>query len=134
MYPDKLCQAIVNGTLRQKEIDESDRVSTNSMSIGQLNSFTKDLCLEIRRERIGAAVGGCSSVTRDGSINRPVGDWPADWVDTVHDEDGGDDKIGVRPQSGVRLLKEAMYGLICRNSVWKAWESSTSRTSRQLEP
>ena len=61
--------------------------------------------------------GSCSSVTRDGEVNRPVGDWPSDWVDTVHEEDGGNDEFGVRPQSGVKILKEAMYGLVCRNSV-----------------
>ena len=66
--------------------------------------------------------GNCSSVTRSGGVNRPVGDWPSDWVDTVHDEDGGEDLIGVRPQTGVQVLKEAMYGLVCRNSIWKAWD------------
>ena len=55
-------------------------------------------------------------------MNRPVGDWPSDWVDTVHEEDGGNDEFGVRPQSGVKILKEAMYGLVCRNSIWKAWD------------
>ena len=85
MYPEKLCKAIVNGMLRQKEVDESDRISIKAMSRGQLSSSTKSLCIDLRRERAGIWSGGCSSVTSSMGINKPVGDWPAAWVDTVHD-------------------------------------------------
>jgi hypothetical protein len=59
----------------------------------------------------------------------------------VHDEDGGDEANGVRPQSGVDVLKEAMYGLVCRNSIWKAWDDVTNvelnsedvKAARELE-
>ena len=43
MYPDKLRQAIVNGMLRQKEVDESNQVSTGKMNEGQ--------CLSVRAWR-----------------------------------------------------------------------------------
>ena len=122
MYPDKLCQAIVNGKLRQTEVDEPNRVSTGKMSKGQLSSMAQSLCLEIRRERVGAASGNCSWVVRSDGVNRPIGKWPSDWVDAVHDEDGGEDLLGVRPQTGVHILKEAMYGLVCKNSIWQAWD------------
>ena len=122
VYPEKLCKAIVNGMLRQKEVDESNRISTKAMGRGQLSSFTRSLCIDLRRERSEARVGNCSSVSRQEGVNRPVGDWPIDWVDTVHDEDGGEDVRGARPQTGVQVLREAMYGLVCRNTIWKAWD------------
>ena len=122
VYPEMLCQAIVDGMLRQKNIDESNRVSTMEMSRGQLNLFSQRLHEEVRRERSHGRAGNCSSVVREGSINKPMGNWPADWVDTVHEEDGGDDSLGVRPQSGVEVLKDCMFGLICKNSIWQAWD------------
>ena len=62
-------------------------------------------------------------------------------MDGVRDEDGGDDYYGVRPQQGVEALKEAMYGLVCHNSIWKAWDDVTNvevnakdvRAARDLE-
>ena len=47
-------------------------------------------------------------------------------MDGVHDEDGVDNHYGVRPQQGVETLKEAMYGLVCHNSIWKAWDDVTN--------
>ena len=44
VYPDKLCKAIVNGMLKQKELDESNQVSTGRMNRGQLSSMTWSLC------------------------------------------------------------------------------------------
>ena len=64
-------------------------------------------------------------MVRENGVNRPVGKWPSDWVDGVHDDEGGDDHYGVRPQQGVEALKEAMYGLVCHNSIWKAWDDVT---------
>ena len=125
VYPDKLCEAIVKGMLRQKELDESSRISTTTMDRGMLDSFTKSICVDMRRERAGIWGGNCSSITRSDGINKPVGDWPDDWVDAVHEDDGGEDSIGVRPQSGAHILREAMYGLVCRNTMWKAWDDVT---------
>ena len=59
----------------------------------------------------------------------------------MHDEDGGDNCYGVRPQQGVEALKEAMYGLGCDSSNWKAWDAVTNvelnvkdvRAARDLE-
>ena len=117
-----LCQAIVNGMLRQKKIDESNRVSTMGMSHGQLSLFRRRLYDEVRQERAQARSGNCSSVIRENNVDRPVGDWPPDWVDAIHEEDGGDDSLGVRPQNGVNILKECMFGLVCKNSIWQAWD------------
>ena len=52
----------------------------------------------------------------------PLEKWPSDCVDAVHDEHGGEDLFGVRAQTGVRILKEAMYGLVRKNSIWQAWD------------
>ena len=39
---------------------------------------------------------------------RPIGNWPEKWYDGVHEEDGGDDERGVRPQNGTKILEEEM--------------------------
>ena len=51
---------------------------------------------------------------------------PSHWADGVHDEDGRDDDYGMRRQQGVEALKEAVYGLVCHNNIWKAWDDVTS--------
>lgn len=121
-YPEALCEAIVKGVIKQQKVDALNRVSTGKMGKGQLSSFVVQLCGDLRRERLAAGIGGCSSVVRDGGRFRPVGDWPADWVDIVHEEDGGCDDRGVRPQKGAEILRDVMYGLVCKNSIWRAWD------------
>ena len=101
-------------------MDTSRTVDTVKMDKGQLSSFAMGISADLRRGRILVRHGGCSSVVREDGVNRPIAEWPSDSVDKVHDEDGGDDYYGVRPQHGVEALKEAMYGLIRNSSIWKA--------------
>ena len=125
IYPEMLCKAIVTGVIKQQAMDASSLVDTVKLNKGQLSSFAAGICSDLRRGRILVQHGGCSSVIRENGVNRPVGKWPTDWADGRHDEDGGDDYYGVRPQQGVEALKEAMYGLVCHNSIWKAWDDVT---------
>ena len=81
---------------------------------------------DIRRERLNTQHGSCSSVTRDGEIDTPVGDLPKDWVDGTHKEEGGVNHYGVCPQQGVEVSKDAMCGFICKSSMWKAWDDPTN--------
>ena len=60
-----------------------------------------------------------STTTKDG-VTGPVGEYPDWWIDTWHDEDGGCDDRGVRPQNGVTLFKQEMDGLTCKNGYWTA--------------
>ena len=135
-YLKMLCQAIVNGVIKQKVMDASLTVDTVKMDKGQLSSFAIGICSDLRRGRISVQHGGCSSVIRENGVKRPVGKWPSDWADGEHDEDGGDDRYGVRPQQGVEAFKEGMYGLVCRNTIWKAWDDVTSASlmPRMSEP
>ena len=55
-----------------------------------------------------------------------MGEWPKDWIDGIHEEEGGVDHYGARPKQSIELIKDAMYGLICKNSMWKAWDDSTN--------
>ena len=74
VYPDKLCEAVVRGMLRQKEVDEASGISTMAMDRMTLSSFTKSICIDLRRESAGAWGGNCSSVMRSDGVNTPVGD------------------------------------------------------------
>ena len=60
---------------------------------------------------------------------RSTGRWetgPKDWIDGIHAEEGGADNYGMCPQLGAEVTEDAMYGLICKNSLWKAWDDLTN--------
>ena len=110
IYPKMLHKAIVTGVIKQKAMYAPRTVDTVKMDRGQLSSFAMGICSDLRRGRIWVQHGVCSSVVREDGVNQPAGQWPCNRVDGIHDEDGGDDDYGVRPQQGVEAWKEAMYG------------------------
>ena len=57
---------------------------------------------------------------------RPTGDYPSHWSDYWHEEDGGDDHRGVRPQVGVTLLQKEMDGLAFEGGYEVAWDDVTN--------
>ena len=69
IYPKMLCQAIVNGVIKQKIMDASLIVDTVKMDKGHLSSFAIGICSEFRRGRISVQHGGCSSVVRENGVN-----------------------------------------------------------------
>ena len=46
-----------------------------------------------------------------------MGHWPDHWVDPVHEEDGGDDKFGLRPQRGIDIFKKELDALTFKNGI-----------------
>mgnify|MGYP003337110591 CR=1 FL=1 len=50
-------------------------------------------------------------------VTAPIGSWPSNWVDTLHEPDGGLDMYGSRPQRGIELLQSELDALTMRNSV-----------------
>ena len=54
--------------------------------------------------------------------HRPTGDYPSHWIDYWHEEDGGDDHRGVRPQVGAILLQKEMDGLAFKSGYEVAWD------------
>ena len=84
-YPVELCEAICRGVVQQKQADFGKSVGTGKMSSLQLSAFCQGVHAGIRRERALQGLGSCSSVCRDGHVSRPVGDWPSDWVEYVHE-------------------------------------------------
>ena len=66
-----------------------------------------------------------STTTKDGTTG-PIGDNLDWWIDIWHDEDGGCDDRGVRPQNGVTLLRQEMHGLTCKNGYETAWDDVTN--------
>ena len=45
------------------------------------------------------------------------GGWPEHWRDPVHEEDGGRDVHGVRPQEGIELLKKELDALVFKDGI-----------------
>ena len=51
------------------------------------------------------------SMKEASKTNRRIGPWPRHWRDLVHDDDGGMDMFGRRPQNGVNTLKNELAKL-----------------------
>ena len=92
-------------------MDHSDKMVVNTWKINteQIKSVTNQPCsIQLRRS---SAIKNIMSVRHKDGITRPTADYPEHWTDEWHEEDGGDDVRGDRPQMGVTLLKAEMDGL-----------------------
>ena len=105
VYPPDLCKAMLRGTRKQKQADMSRRVSTTSMTEQKTRNFIKSLS--------SVCLGTLNNVVTDAC----AGNLPEHWVDCVHEEDGGSDDRGVRPQHGITILKEELDALTFKNGI-----------------
>ena len=105
VYPPELCKAMLRGARKQKQADGLSRVSTTTMTEQNTRSFIKSLS--------SVCLGTLSSVVADVS----VGNLPKHWADCVHEEDGGSDDRGLRPQHGIEILREELDALTFKNGV-----------------
>ena len=110
MYPQALCEAMIRGIAKQKKMDHGVNmvVNTGKMNTEHIKMFTSQLCsIQLHAS---SAISTIMSVRHKDGITRPSGDYPERWTDEWHEEDGGDDVRGDRPQMGVALLKADMVG------------------------
>ena len=114
-------------------------VNTGRMNTEQIKNFTNQLCsIQFRGS---SAIRKVMSVHRKDGVTRPTGDYPEHWTDEWHEEDGGDDMRGSRPQMGVTLLKAEMDGLSFKSGYETAWDDVSNaelvpklvREARELE-
>ena len=105
VYPPDLCKAMLRGTRKQKQADMSRRVSTTSMTEQKTRNFIKSLS--------SVCLGTLNNVVTDAC----AGNLPEHWVDCVHEEDGGSDDRGVRPQHGITILNEELDALTFKNGI-----------------
>ena len=108
VYPDDLCAAIVKGVVKQKSEDGGDEVTTTRMDGNQTRRFINSLS------------STCLGPVRDLIDSGLKGKWPGHWMDPVHEEDGGDDSFGLRPQRGIEILKGELDALSMRNGMMVA--------------
>ena len=52
---------------------------------------------------------------------------PRNWNDTIHEQDGGFDEIGPRPQDGRQILVDEIMGVMQRDGVATAWDDVTNK-------
>ena len=64
--------------------------------------------------------GRLCSILDDIGIGKTAGDWPTNCVDCVHDDDGGDDKLGLRPQRGIEILRAEIDAPTFKNGIAEA--------------
>ncbi len=124
VYPDMLCEAICRGVVNQKKFDKSNTVTTSKLSYIGLKKFVRHIC-DLQGSSANTVEQILSTSLSEG-IRRPTGDYPQNWVDYWHEEDGDDDHRGVRPQVGVTLLKKEMDGLSFKNGYEMAWDDVTN--------
>ena len=104
MYPMQLCEAMCRGIANQKKFEKNGNVSTGAMKVGGLCSFISHFCCEGPTKPLTTAT--MRNVMAYKHSYKLPGNWSSHWVDFVHEEDGGDDKVGVRPQHGVDILQQ----------------------------
>ena len=109
IYPKELCDAIVRGVVRQKKADNGRLLSVPRMDQEQIKEFA----VALGRSSVGL-------VHDEGGIGMPAGGWPDHWIDPIHEEPGGKDKFGLRPQEGVDILKAHMYALTYKQGIASA--------------
>ena len=118
IHPLTLCQAICRGIIQQKKFEKGGNISTCAMQTGSLCSFVNKLCEGESQGRVMTKTLQ-NALAHKNSYKVP-GNWPEHWVDFVHEEDGGDDARGIRPQCGTELLKEQILELTHGDSI--AWD------------
>ena len=128
VYPEKLCEAICKGLIKQKNKDKLNRVTTGRMTEGELKGFVNSLC---SLQSVKSGIQRISSIQTNGGITRPVGKYPEHWMDTWHEPEGGFDVRGVRPQYGVTILESEMSALTCKGGYEVAFDDVSNA---QLEP
>ena len=139
IYPQALCEAICRGIAKQKKYDQGNRVMTGRLAYTGLKSFVRHLC-DLQGSSRNAVEQILSTSLKEG-IHRPTGEYPDHWLDYWHEEDGGEDVRGVRPQIGVTLLKKELHGLTFKGGYEVAWDDVTNaelvpelvKAARQVE-
>ena len=80
VYPDPLCHAIAEGVLEQKRDDNKAVVEMPKMGMCELKKFVGFL---------GIGIG--ETVREKEGVGYPIGYWPSNWIDPIHEEAGGSD-------------------------------------------
>ena len=69
------------------------------------------------------------------ALVKPAGVWPDNWGDSVHEDDGGCDEVGMSiggcPQEGCDILKHLLAKLSNKDGQDIAWDDVTNE---DLEP
>ena len=108
---------MLRGTAKQKKADELLIVSTGAMTANKTLNFVRSLS--------SVCLGPLNNIVADILEH---GKFPEHWKDTVHEEDGGDDHRGVRPQQGIEILREELDALTFRNGIACATDDVTGNT------
>ena len=101
-------------------------MNTGSMNLNQLDSFIGNVFPRETR-----SMSSLSSVVHKKGETFPRGSWPLHWRDVSHEEDGGSDHLGSRPQNGIQVMKDELQALYVKHGVCIA---SDDVTQAELSP
>ena len=91
--------------IKQKKHDKYGLLSTTAMTECKTRNF------------IGALSSVCLGPLSDIANSLNEGQFPSHWCDCVHEEDGGCDLRGERPQEGIELLREELDALTFKSGI-----------------
>ena len=112
------------GVAWQKKHDQGSMVTPGRMTYMGLRSFVRHVCdLQVSSSK---AIEQILTTNMQDGTHRPTGDYPHHLMDYWHEEDGGDDHRGVRPQVGVTMLQREMDGLTFKGGYEVAWDDVTN--------
>ena len=95
--------------VQQKKHDQSGQVTTGKLSYVGLKNLVRHMC-DLQGSGSNAIEQKLLTRLVEGTW-RPTGDYPDHWDDYWHEEGGGDDSRGVRPQMGFTILQNEIDGL-----------------------
>ena len=147
IYPRQLCEATCMGLSRQKEHDQT--MTTQALNVLQQEEFgkldTSPHSDTDQEDTFAGRQGG--ALSHMGAQDRHQPTTPGHrqpkphWKDTVHEDDGGDDRVGTRPQNGQDIYRHEILGLMRREGFLTAWDDVSGKEldadevakARQLE-
>ena len=114
-FPKDLCKAICRGILKQKLLDAEGHQVTGGMNQGQMYSLMCRVIDEPTTRRLRAR-------SEHRPMMKPIGGWRCNWVDCMHEHEGGSDEHGGRIRNGVEEMKKHMSSLYERGGMPEAWD------------
>ena len=124
IYPRELCEAMCYGLQKQKEYDKT-------MGLQSIYLRGKGLAAKIGED------GEIHEVDLLGSLMEAYGSEGVSnkdrWQDRVHEEPGGVDIFGSRPQDGREIYNEELAALLTREHGAMAWDDVSGKELNPIE-
>ena len=128
VYPEELCRAICRGLAQQKKAHIRNLATSRELRPKEVREAVMTMMDAAEETRAGDAIKSLTTRATargaggDNEVVRPKGEWPDEWMDRLHEEEGGMDKFGVRMTDGREHLKREVGSMMMREGMAEAWD------------